>query len=313
MILSVSRRTDIPAFYFDWFLKRIEEGFLYVRNPMNPKQVSKILINKNVVDCIVFWTKNPERALEKLDKLEDYMFYFQYTVNPYDHDIEKNVPNLDTRIKTFIKLSQKIGKDRVIWRYDPIFLTDKIDVEFHLEKFEEMVNVLGDYTETMVISILDDYRKIKKNMESLSYRQMSQEELSFLMKNFRNISDNKNLKIYSCAEDIDLVGFGIEAGRCIDQELISRLLQQPIEIKKDKNQRDVCGCVESIEVGVYNTCVHSCRYCYANFSDPVVRENNKNHDINSPMLIGNVEDKDRITERKIKRFRSKTSQISMFD
>lgn len=313
MILSVSRRTDIPAFYFDWFLNRLEEGFLYVRNPMNPKQVSKIAINEEIVDCIVFWTKNPEKALAKLDELKDYMFYFQYTLNPYGRNIEKNVPDLDTRLKTFIKLSKKIGRDRVIWRYDPIFLTDKIDVKFHADNFRKMADVLGDYTDTVIISVLDDYRKIKKSMEAIAYRNMSQQELSFLMRSFKDISSSSGLEIYSCAEEIDLREFGIEPGRCIDERLISKLLQQSIDIKKDKNQRDVCGCVESVDVGVYNTCLHSCRYCYANYSEPIVKENNRKHDIDSPILIGSLEDDDKITERKVKRFRDNTSQISWFD
>lgn len=313
MILSVSRRTDIPAFYFDWFINRLEEGFLYVKNPINPKQVSKIILNRETIDCIVFWTKNPSKLLSQIDKLEDYMYYFQYTLNPYGKDIEKNLPQLHDRLETSITLSKMIGRERIIWRYDPIFFTDDIDVQFHIDKFTEMTKILRSYTNTVVVSILDYYRKIKKSMESIGYRKISNEELSILLLAFKKTADQNNLKIYSCAEELNLREYGIMPGKCIDDTLISKLLGEKIEIKKDKNQREVCGCVKSIEVGAYNTCLHGCSYCYANYSDPLVKENYKSHDKNSPLLIGNIESDDKITERKIKAYRNLSGQIKMFD
>jgi len=159
MIISVSRRTDIPAFYSDWFFKRLEEGFVLVRNPMNPQQVSKVSLSKAVVDCFVFWTKNPKSMLEKLPLLAGYDYYFQFTLNPYDQEIEVNLPKKAEIIKTFIELSNLIGKDRVIWRYDPILLTDKITIGDHLEYFNILAGQLGDYTRKCVISFLDQYQK----------------------------------------------------------------------------------------------------------------------------------------------------------
>lgn len=301
MILSVSRRTDIPAFYFDWFLNRLKEGFLYVRNPFNARQVSKIILN-GAIDGIVFWTKNPASALGKLEMLKEHYFYFQYTLNPYDSEIERNLPPLDERIETFIRLSRTIGKDRVVWRYDPIFLTEKLDVTYHIESFAALAEKLGNYTDTVMISILDEYKKIKKNMEAVSYRPMSEDELSRIMSAYKKCARQHGLKIYSCAEGAWLQRFGIEPGRCIDNRRLGKLMGRDLPIKKDKNQREVCGCVESIDVGGYNTCPHGCIYCYANFSPKMVRENNRRHDVMSPLLIGNVEDQDKIAEKEVKRY-----------
>ena len=312
MILSVSRRTDIPAFYFEWFINRLREGYLYVKNPINANQVSRVALNEETIDCIVFWTKNPEQAIPKLDQLGPHMHYFQYTLNPYSNNVERKLPPLEQRIATFIKLSQTTGKERVIWRYDPIFLTTELDVAYHLDNFQLLSRWLAPYTNTVVISILDYYKKIKKNMEAISYREMTLKELSMLIPALRSIAEQHGLQMVSCAEEIDLTPFAIKPGRCIDPHLISKLLGQEIEIKKDKNQRSVCGCAESIEVGVYNTCLHGCRYCYANFSDAVVRENYQKHDVNSPLLIDTIGEKDRITERKMKKYRSSCRQLPLF-
>lgn len=286
---------------------------MYVKNPMNAKQVSKIPLEKESIDCIVFWTKDPTRALEKLEELDNYPYYFQYTLNPYDESIERRVPPLKERIETFKELSWRIGRERVVWRYDPIFLTREMGISYHLENFHYLSEELGDYTCTVMISILDYYKKIRKNMEALSYREMTSKELNRLIPSLKDMSQRKGLNIFSCAEDLDLKALGIEPGRCIDHRLVSQLLGQEVDIKKDKNQREVCGCVESIEVGVYNTCLHGCRYCYANFSDSVVKNNCNKHDPKAPLLIGHVEDQDKITPRKIKTYRKNFSQMRLFN
>lgn len=312
MILSASRRTDIPAFYSDWFINRLREGYAYVRNPMYPKKVSKIILSNETIDCIVFWTKNPSTMIPKLEMLKDYTYYFQYTLNPYSREIETNVPSYEAKIKTFITLSQYIGKDRVIWRYDPIFLTNTIDTKFHILKFKEMANTLKEYTSKVVISILDNYRKIKKNMDFIGLVDMSKEELALVLTSFKEIADKSNLVIQSCAEDIDLSSYGIFPGKCIDDHLISQLTGQSISVSKDRNQREVCQCVESIDIGSYNTCLHNCKYCYANFNPQIVRKNYEIHDDNSPFLFGNIQDDDIVTERKIKIYKSLSDQVTFF-
>ena len=164
MILSVSRRTDIPAFYSDWFFNRIREGFVYVRNPMNIHKISKIKLSPDVIDCIVFWSKNPCPMLSRLDELQPYMYYFQFTINPYDMKLEQNVPTKNGIIETFRVLSDKIGPERVIWRYDPIILTDSISMNYHVKYFEELAKRLQGYTYTCVISFLDLYKKTERNI-----------------------------------------------------------------------------------------------------------------------------------------------------
>ena len=159
MILSVSRRTDIPAFYADWFFNRIKEGFIYVRNPMNIHQVSRISLSPSIIDCIVFWSKNPKPMLDRLDELKNYMYYFQFTINPYDIKLEEYVPTKSGIIDTFKELSNKIGPERVIWRYDPIILTDTLTMEYHVKYFEELAKRLNGFTQTCVISFVDLYKK----------------------------------------------------------------------------------------------------------------------------------------------------------
>lgn len=312
MILSVSRRTDIPAFYSDWFIKRLKEGYVCVRNPMYPKQVSRIELNPDTVDVIVFWSKNPKVMLSKLDALNEYEFYFQYTLNPYGKDIETNLPLIEERIQTFIDLSEQIGKDRVIWRYDPILITNEIGVEFHIDMFDKIASLLKNHTTSVVISILDNYQKIRKRMEAINSFSITPSEIEQIAVAFKKISYMYGLKISSCAEDIDLRPFGINPGKCIDDQLISKLLGQQISIPKDKNQRGVCGCVESIEIGAYNTCLHNCKYCYANYDEEAVEERYRQHDVNSPFLYGNGSSDDKITERKFKIYKSQMSQLTLF-
>ena len=178
MILSVSRRTDIPNYYSDWFIARIKEGFLYVRNPMNAHQISRIDLSPEVVDCIVFWTKNPANMIEKLEDLKRYMYYFQFTLTGYGRDVEPNLPNKrEELIPTFKRLSEKIGKERVIWRYDPILISKRYTMNYHLQAFEEIADNLADYTERVVISFVDFYSKTKRNARGLGIRQITDEEM----------------------------------------------------------------------------------------------------------------------------------------
>ena len=180
MILSVSRRTDIPAFYWEWFLNRVQAGFVDVRNPMNVHQVSRINIRPEVVDCIVFWTKNAGNVIQHLDQLKEYNYYFQYTINPYNKLIEENVPTKKNIIENFRALSDKISSKRVIWRYDPILLTDNINIEYHLRYFEELAKRLQGYTQRCVISFVDLYKKTVSNTRDLMMREPTDNEMHVL-------------------------------------------------------------------------------------------------------------------------------------
>ncbi len=312
MILSVSRRTDIPNYYSEWFFNRIKAGFVYVRNPMNAHQVSKIDITPEVVDCIVFWTKNPQPMISRLDELTQYDYYFQFTLTGYGKDIECNVPHKKEKmIPIFQELSGKIGKHRVIWRYDPIIFTKKYTQEYHLKAFEQIATALKGYTEKCVISFVDVYAKNKKNMELLDLYELDKAELLSFAKKISDIARKNGMEIGSCAENIDLEECGIEHNSCIDKTLIESIIGCKLKVEKDKNQRRECGCMESVEIGTYNTCKNGCQYCYANYSEESVAKICSKYDSESPILCGVLDENDKITERKVKSLKER--QLSIFD
>ncbi len=312
MILSVSRRTDIPAFYSEWFMNRIREKYVLVRNPMSYHAVSRVILAPEVIDCIVFWTKNPAPIIPYLTEIDkEYKYYFQFTLNGYDQDVEPNLPSLDERIDTFIKLSKQIGKECVIWRYDPILVSEKYDIEWHKNKFMYIAERLSKYTTSCVFSYLDMYDKISGNMRGINSMQINISDMRNIAQILKNEADKYGIILKTCSENVDLYDMGIEHSCCIDPKLISSLVGFNISCKKDTNQRQSCGCVESVDIGQYNTCRHGCKYCYANYSLQSVCNNTKKHNPNSPMLLGNIEDGDNVTERKMKSFIQ--TQMSLFD
>ena len=312
MILSVSRRTDIPNYYPDWFYNRIKEGFLYVKNPMNPHQISRIELSPDLVDCIVFWTKNPEPMLDRLQELNNYAYYFQFTLTGYGADIEPNVPHKKNKmIPIFQRLSGIIGSSRVIWRYDPILFNDVYTEQYHLQAFAQIAEALAGYTKKCIISFVDTYTKNKTAMKELKVQEPIPEdgfENSNLHQGVRafaaklsEIAHRNGMEIATCAEKIDLSDCGIAHSSCIDRALVEEIVGYSIDVGKDKNQRAECGCVESIEVGTYHTCLNGCKYCYANDSWEKAKRNFKAYDANSPLLCGQIGADDKITERKVKK------------
>ena len=304
MILSVSRRTDIPAFYWEWFINRVQAGFVDVRNPMNIHRVSRIDIRPEVVDCIVFWTKNAGNIIPHLDQLKDYKYYFQYTINPYNKLIEENVPLKKYVVENFRLLSEIIGPNRVIWRYDPILLTDMIDVDYHLRYFEELAKRLKGHTNRCVISFVDLYKKTVSNTRELMMKEPTDMEMHFLAHNLSSIAKDYGMEIVSCSESIDLDFDGVRHGCCIDRNLIEEIVGYKIDVKKDKNQRKECGCVESVDLGAYNTCLHACKYCYANFNNMKVQTLSKMHNPLSTLLVGDLDNSDIVNERKVRLLKS---------
>ncbi|MBR5868368.1 MAG: DUF1848 domain-containing protein [Clostridia bacterium] len=299
MIISASRRTDIPAFYVDWFFHRLQEGFVYVKNPMNPRQISRISLDPEVLDGIVFWTKNPGPMMERLEELGNIPFYVQFTLNSYGTDVEPGVPNKGTvMVPTFQKLSSEIGRERVIWRYDPILLNEKYTADYHVRYFTRIADRLADATEVCTISFLDLYKNIQKPIRPLNIHLPSVEEMTDLAGRLSQIAREHGLVMQSCAEEIDLEAVGIRRGSCIDKTLLERIGGYRLEAKPDKNQRPACGCAESVDIGTYGCCRHGCLYCYAR------RDQGQGvYDPASPVLCGKVEEGDRITERKMPVFR----------
>ncbi|MGQ9558310.1 MAG: DUF1848 domain-containing protein [Desulfurispora sp.] len=298
MIISASRRTDIPAFYSEWFWRRLQEGYVLVRNPMNIHRVSKVLLNKQAVDGIVFWTKNPRPMFERLYLLEDYAYYFQYTLNPYGRILEKHLPPLEQCVQTFRELSRLIGAERVIWRYDPVILSGEITLQYHLEQFVRLADKLAGYTRNCVFSFVDFYSKAQRNLRGVGVREISRGEKLYLAEQLARLAAHFGLQLASCAEDLDLSQFGIMPSRCIDGQLLSSITGRVLRVEKDKNQRQSCGCAASVDIGAYNTCRHGCLYCYANYSKVAVEKNMALYDPASPLLCSKLTMEDVVVEKK---------------
>lgn len=316
MIVSVSRRTDIPAFYSKWFFNRLKEGFVYVINPMNPKQVSKIELNPHTVDCFVFWTKDATPMIQDLNKLKDYKYYFHYTITSYGKEVETRISDKQKIIDSFKELSGRIGKERVILRYDPIFLSEKYTVDYHIKAFERLCNQLDGFTEKCIMSFIDLYKKTKFNTKSLHIKPLETAEVEMLSKELSRIAHKYGIVLEMCSEGYNLRKFGIEESKCIDDKLISKIIGSEVKVKKDDTQRDVCGCVKSVDIGQYNTCRHYCLYCYANFNYTKVEENYRLYKEDNKLLIGTLRDDAKITTRDMKSIKvdkSESTQINMFD
>lgn len=298
MILSVSRRTDIPAFYAEWFMNRLRAKEVYVRNPFNTHLISKIPLSPENVDAIVFWTKNSKPLHQYLDEIDNlgYKYYFQFTITPYKKDMEENIEDKKHIIETFKTLSSKIGSEKVILRYDPVILNDKYNIDFHKKSFDRLCSLLAPYTNKIIFSFLDDYKKIAKNIKELNIKEIKEDEMFILAEYFAETAKKYNLSIESCAEMIDLKQFGIEHGKCIDDRLIEKITGYKIKADKDK-QREACGCIKCIDIGEYNTCLHKCLYCYANINKDTAFKNYKEHNKLSPLLIGDIDINSKIIER----------------
>ena len=297
MIISVSRRTDIPAFYTNWFLNRIKEGFVDVINPFNPKQANRISLSKENVECFVFWTKNPKPLLDRIDELDGYNYYFQFTLNSYGKDIEPNVPSKAAEvINTFIELSKKIGKEKIIWRYDPILLTDKYTIEYHIKYFEKLARKLSPYTKKCVISFLDLYKKTERNMKHIQLEELTVDKMNIIAEGFSQVCKKYDLELATCSEELDLEKYNIKHNKCIDDELIETLFKISLVNKKRDNQRSLCGCIKCHDIGTYNTCLHNCVYCYANFNKEQSSINYSSNDLNSSIMVGKISNDVKIYE-----------------
>ncbi|MGI6238465.1 MAG: DUF1848 domain-containing protein [Christensenellales bacterium] len=266
MIISASRRTDLPAFHADWFFDRLAEGFVDVPNPMNRAQIRRVSLLPADVDCIVFWTKNPAPMLPHLHRLEGFSYYFQYTLNGYGADIEPNVPPLRARIESFRRLADALGPARLIWRYDPILLNPHYDAQFHIDRFATIADALKGDTACVVVSFIDYYRKIAKNWRRLEIREPAPDEVERIARAIAAIAAENGMSLAACAEKLPLADYGIAPARCIDPELIESIIKRPLPKARARAQRPLCNCAESADIGFYNSCPHNCAYCYANQS-----------------------------------------------
>ena len=299
MIISASRRTDIPAFYAEWFMQRIRAGFCTVPNPFNAGQVSTVSLAPEDVDAIVFWTRFPRPLLPHLGELDDrgYRYYFQFTLLGYPRALETHRPDVGRTVVAFRDLAAHTGPERVIWRYDPILLSAELDATYHRRRFRELASALAGSTQRCVISLVDLYAKARRRLEQPGHPPLVDKEtwvhdpaFEDLMRSLADIAQRYGMEITSCAETVDLRPCGIRPGKCVDDDLLHQLFGLDILAKKDPSQRPQCGCVVSKDIGQYNTCLFGCQYCYATSSFDAARRRYARHDPSASCLGAERED-----------------------
>ncbi len=324
-VLSISKRTDIPTFYSDWFVNRLKAGEVYTRNnPYNPNAVSHITFHKEDIDCIVFWTKNAIPMMKNLHHLDGYQYYFQYTLTGYGADIEPYLPRHVDRIQNFRDLAMMTGskvgshpaKCRVIWRYDPIIFTKEYTMEWHLKTFQRLAVLLAGFTDKCVISFVDIYSFVRTNMTNngIYAQQKTKEMLMEFCRQLAEIAKAQGMTVYTCAEEIDFGEVGILKSACIDKAFIEQLIGYSLKGKKDAGQRPLCGCMEAVDFGKYNTCSNGCKYCYACKNPKDLPHNLSMYDVDSPILCDALFATDVITEKRLCSLRKpeELNQLTLF-
>ena len=309
MILNTGSRTDIPAFYSEWFRNRIRDGFVLVRNPYYPELVLRYRIDPSVVDLIAFCTKNPAPMLPEMDMLKAFRQLWYVTITPYGKEIEPGVPDKSEVLNTFCALSDRIGSRHIIWRYDPIFLNDTYSIPFHIQAFEEMCARLSGYTQRIVISFIDLYEKTKRNFPEV--REVSSADRLVIGKAFSGIARRYGMRVHTCLEGTDMAQFGIDTGGCMTKRVLEEVLGEELLVPSGTTPaRKGCSCLLGADIGAYNTCRHFCKYCYANYNRDLVIKNSADHDPASPFLIGHEMPGDQIKDARQVRYG--TGQLMFF-
>ena len=308
MIIQAGMRTDIPAFYSEWFMNRVREGCVLARNPYDPGTVLRYSLDPSVADVLSFCTKNPEPMLEKISLLAKYRMFWFVTVTPYGAEIEPNVPDWRDVARSVAALSKLVGRRCVHWRYDPVFLTEQITVDFHREMFAELANVLHESVASCVFSFIDLYDKTRRNFPE--GRRPAREERMELVQSFAQTARRLRLPLRSCCEGTDYERFGVDVSGCVTRAVLESSLGERLDLTGETGARRECGCLIGHDIGAYNTCPHLCKYCYANYDPDAVRAHAQRHDPLSPMLVGAPIPGDRIVEVRMRP--TLTGQLGMF-
>lgn len=309
MIINTGQRTDIPAFYSKWFINRIREGFVLVRNPYNPKLVTKFKLNPNVVDVIGFCTKNPKPIFQYLDDLKPFGQFWYISITGFDEDYEPNVPPIDEVIEDFKYLSNKIGKNAIGWRYTPIIIDNKYTIERHIKTFEYIAKKLEGYTNLVTYGFIDIYPKLAKNHPEI--KDCNDNDKIIITKEFIKIAKKYNMNLRLCSKEKWLKDYGVDVLGCMRLEDYEKSINKNLKIRKRMDaRRGYCECLLSNDIGMYNTCPHLCRYCYANGDKKLIIDNFMKHDENSPLLIGNITKDDIIKEAEQESYID--NQLSLF-
>lgn len=291
MILSVSQRTDIPKLYSTWLINRLRAQYVYVRNPYDKNTIYNLDLDPKIVDCIIFWTKDPTNIMPYLEEITNlgYTYFFHITITPYKKDIEPNDIDKKSLIDTIIKLSKLIGREKIIIRYDPIFLTDIYDINYHMRSFKKLISILGPYINYVVFNFLDIYPKMKPKMEKLKITDLDLDQRKLLITYFKETCAANNLKLYACMKHCLIDGIDIEMAKCIDGELIEQITGKILNNMTIQTKSRACNCMPYIDIGEYDTCVLNCAYCYANSHTAQTKYKHSKHLVDSPLLIGEVE------------------------
>lgn len=309
MIINTGQRTDIPAFYSEWFFNRIKAGYVCVRNPYNPNRITRYTLDSKIVDILSFCTKNPQPMLARLEEIREFGQYWFVTITGYGKDIEPNVPNTDDVVWAFWQLSEMVGVDCVVWRYDPILLTDRYNFDYHLKRFEEIAKHLQGAVNTVVISFLDLYAKVVRNFREV--RMITRTEKEQLGKALIEIAQNYGMRVRTCHEGCLLERYGADCNGCMTIPIYEKAIQKRLTVPAFRPSREGCACYLSNDIGAYDTCMHLCRYCYANNQEMFVKQNYKKHNINSSLLIGEIGEKDIVIQAKQESWIDR--QMSVFD
>ena len=294
MILNVSGRTDIVAFYSKWFIKRYQEGYVDVRNPFYPKLVSRIYFKD--VDLIVFCTKNPKPIIPFLKYIKQPII-FHVTITPYKKDIEPYVPSKKEVINLVKEISKIIPKEYLYIRYDPVFLSNKYNLDYHIKAFDRLCTLLDGYVSKIIISFLDNYKNVQNNLRYLQVKNFSDEDYKKLGLNFSKIAKEHHIIVQTCGEKKDLVEYGFIKDECLSRSLAYKLTGKNFPRWQARNNKN-CNCANMVDIGSYNSCLHLCKYCYANYDESSIRANVLQHDVNSSLLIGNLNNDDIIKIRR---------------
>ena len=311
MIINTGSRTDTVQYYSDWLLKRFKEGFVYSRNPLFPNIITRYELNPNIVDCVVFCSKNYEPILDRLTEITDkFNTYFHYTITAYGRDIEPNVPTIDESIEILIKLSKIVGKQRIAWRYDPILLTKKYTKQIHYNTFDYMSKRLSPHIDRCIFSFVDMYKKLETNMPEIII--LNNNDKIEIAKNIGSIAKKHNMIIQTCATIEDFKQFGILQSGCMTSEILGNANNITFKKVRHSGNRQGCKCIENRNIGDYDTCPNGCKYCYANKNPQIAQENYKKHNPNDLMILGNLKPTDEIQQSNQKSYLENFIQTKLF-
>lgn len=311
MIINTGGRTDTVQYYSKWLLNRFREGFVYSRNPFYPNKVTRYELTPDKVDCVVFCSKNYEPILENLKEITDkFNTYFHYTITAYDKDIEPNVPAIDKSIETLLKLESITGKNRIAWRYDPVLLVGKYTIDYHLETFESMSKALSGHIDRCIFSFVEMYKKLSVNMPEL--KAISENDKIILARGLGEIAQKYNIYLQTCATSDDYERFGIHSSGCMTLDILGKANGVKFKKLKHNGMRKNCNCIETRDIGWYDTCPNGCKYCYANSTPQKALENFKLHNPSSPILLGEINETDTIQQGHQKSFLDTDQNLKLF-